>query len=466
MAVGLAHTDGQTPAVWLVVDRQDSLQLVEVVTRLAHAERHRLVCHPLPGGVADCWLAVDLLVALGKEVAGPHAQQVARSGWRLAEVWLRAEGIEHLFVLRAHELTDRALERLLELQRRCAFQLWLLGARPFAVPWAARPRRLDAAGFVRHWQREAAGAYARQPDDTPRLPLPTASFLTFRAACRRLLEPADFERIDRVFGGALEASLDWLQLHQATLTAVRRLELELFDQDAFVVNGRYRADREVRVRTTLEQHWLQFQAALGSRVQSLLGASSAAEQVVRLRAVQVACFRFGLLLEVPHRTSTGWPDLAGGAALDERCASRLRTLWMPRTATAVALALLTGDGAEQLAQLRLGQVMAGQLELERGPVTVPQHTWSLVQATLLERRMDGASDQAPLFVGPDGRPVSVRVLRQLVRAAAWHLGLNFLNMPGQGAREAAGRDWLQRTGARVVRLPSLSLAIAPPCRAV
>jgi hypothetical protein len=459
MAVASPRTDGQTPAVWLVVDRQDSRQLVDVITRLARAESGRLVCHPLPGSVADRWLAVDILMALGKVVAGPHAHQVARTGWRLAEVWLRAEGIEDLFVLRTHELADRALKWLLELQSRCGFQLWLMGARPFAVPRTARPRRLDAAGFVRHWQPTAAAAQARQPDDgTARLPLPTANFLTFRAACRRLLEPADFERVDRVFSVALEASLDWLQQHQATLTAVRRLELELLDQDAFVVSGRYRADREMRVRVSLEQQWLQFQAALGSHVQSLLGASTAAEQLVRLRALQVACFRSGLLLQVPHQPSTRWPELAGTAALDERCATRLKTLWIPRTAAAVALALLTGGGAEPLAQLRVGQVVAGRLELERGSVTVPQHAWSLVQAAVLERRLDGATDEAPLFVGPNGRATSVRALRALVRGAAWQLGLA---IPTISAPEAAGQDWLQRTGTHVVRLPSLRLAIGP-----
>src|SRR5512144_703158 len=101
-------------------------------------------------------------MALGKDVAGPHAQQVARSAWRLAEVWLRAEGIQDLFVLRTHELAYRALERLLELQGRCGFRLWLMGARPFAAPPIARTRRLDAAGFARHWRHVPVGARARQ----------------------------------------------------------------------------------------------------------------------------------------------------------------------------------------------------------------------------------------------------------------------------------------------------------------
>ena len=87
-----------------------------------------------------------------------------------------------------------------------------------------------------HDRLRAALAARRGGDPVPaatgpqavRLPLPTASFLTFRAACRRLLEPADFEHVDRTFSMALEGSLGWLDQHHTALIAVRRLELELF----------------------------------------------------------------------------------------------------------------------------------------------------------------------------------------------------------------------------------------------
>jgi hypothetical protein len=36
--------------------------------------------------------------------------------WNLAQVWLRAEAVKHVFVLRAHALQVRALEPLRALQ--------------------------------------------------------------------------------------------------------------------------------------------------------------------------------------------------------------------------------------------------------------------------------------------------------------------------------------------------------------
>ena len=93
---------------------------------------------------------------------------------------------------------------------------------------------------------------------------------------------------------------------------------------------------------------------------------------------------------------------------------------------------------------------------------MPTSAWSLIEAAVVERRMAGAADAAPLFVGPNGRAVSVRGLRRLLMGTAWQLGLR---MPGEGAPGAVGQKWFQRTGTQVVRLPSLRLAIDGVCRA-
>ena len=125
------------------------------------------------------------------------------------------------------------------------------------------------------------------------------------------------------------------------------------------MNGRYRADRELQVRARLDQQWLAFLAALGSHAQSLLGVGTAAEQLICVRALEAACFRFGLLLRMPRPCATAWPVLPGVAGLDNPSVVRLKTLWMPQAAAAVALSLFLGNGAEQLAQLRVGQLVAG-----------------------------------------------------------------------------------------------------------
>jgi hypothetical protein len=99
---GVAETSGGR-AVRVVLDPQDCGRCTRVLTELHHLGAGRVVCHPRPGG-ARAQLGADLLVALGKRHDALELEHLGSRGWALAAMWLRAERIAHLVVLRAHQL--------------------------------------------------------------------------------------------------------------------------------------------------------------------------------------------------------------------------------------------------------------------------------------------------------------------------------------------------------------------------
>lgn len=208
-------------------DPDDTLACARLVAALADLGAGRAVCHPTPGDPNGIWLAVDLLVALGKRLDAPVLERVSRRAWPLAEVWLRAEPITDLFVLRAHLLGPRALCRLVALPQRCGLRLWLIVHRPALRP--AQQRTLDAApwcaidlpAFCSRWPAgtdhpDLSGppvpvGRAHGDADASGFPaVPGADFPVFRAACRRLLDPDSFAEVDRCYCDTMRRLLAWL----------------------------------------------------------------------------------------------------------------------------------------------------------------------------------------------------------------------------------------------------------------
>ncbi|WP_298798304.1 hypothetical protein [uncultured Pseudonocardia sp.] len=105
-----------------VHDPDDDLACLHQVTALHDLTAGRLVCHPTPGAT---WPVVvrDLFEALGKR---RDALQRARrdDAAALLRVWLRAEQVEHLVVLRAHRLHPKLLAMLAELATATGTTLW------------------------------------------------------------------------------------------------------------------------------------------------------------------------------------------------------------------------------------------------------------------------------------------------------------------------------------------------------
>jgi hypothetical protein len=452
------HTN-RRPPVRVIIDPADSLELAEFVGGLHDLEHGRVVCHPLPGGTGERWLAFDILAALGKDLTSFGAEHVGMRGWWWAELWLRAEEIGDVFVLRTHLLNERARERLFQLQLACGFRLWLIGARALQPDLLKRwePCEVNAAAFVARWQH--AASTCGQPGNThaDSFPsVPEVTFLTFRAACRRVLARAEFDRVDAVFSDTVRAALGWLREQQPRLQAVRQLDLELSDPQTFIVNDRYRPNLEMQARLCQEGVWLQCLNELATFLESELSVPSSTEATVRLRAIQVACFRFGLLLHIAGSVSGQLDRQVARSELDAATLARLRTLSSPYLAAAAALAVLTSSGAEVLSQLSLACVDRKASRANQATLAMPRSAQPLVRAHVLERRAEGASDEAPVFAEADGHPTSQRVLTRRLQQVARRLAVH---IPGASLPGPSVFDCLQQPGA-VVRLPIIRLAVA------
>jgi len=87
--------------VTVLSDPGDSPQAVAELAGRHDLDRGVAVCQPHPGATSPELLARDLLVALGKLTGALAAEHLSRRGWELAALWLAAEQVRHLIVLRA-----------------------------------------------------------------------------------------------------------------------------------------------------------------------------------------------------------------------------------------------------------------------------------------------------------------------------------------------------------------------------
>lgn len=175
-------------------------------------------------------------------------------------------------------------------------------------------------------------------------------------------------------------------------------------------------------------------APAGGVVQRLtVDAASDQEVHTRWRAVQAGFFGSGLLLGLRPGARLADPAAELVPRLEPGTATRLRQLYAPTAAAALAIVLVTGLRAEDLQRLRGDQVaMDGDaiyLVARGGGFRVPAAVAGLVRAALVER---GASPYgAPwgrlgdgLLFTTAGGPVAVRVLQRLLERAADRVGVN------------------------------------------
>lgn len=119
------------PPVVVVLDPDDDV--VHVRTALAAHDplAGRVTLHPAPGTTGETYLAHDLLAALGKPPRLPgRFTSGGEPAWQAATAWILAAGTTRLTVLRAHLLTGRRLQRLLELREQAGLHLVLVCYRP------------------------------------------------------------------------------------------------------------------------------------------------------------------------------------------------------------------------------------------------------------------------------------------------------------------------------------------------
>jgi hypothetical protein len=139
-----ASPAGAAPPVAVVVDPQETTTFARAAAGLACRRAGRVVVHTGPRQGAAWTLGIDLLCALGKHWDRSGQGCDIHIGL-LVQVWLRAEQVGDLVVLRAHQLTGNALAWLLDLAHRQRIRLWLCAPDPLGHVDATVPRLAPAA---------------------------------------------------------------------------------------------------------------------------------------------------------------------------------------------------------------------------------------------------------------------------------------------------------------------------------
>ena len=394
--------------VTVLSDPGDSPQAVAELTGRHGLDRGVAVCQPHPGATSPELLAGDLLIALGKLPGALAAEHLSRRGWELAVLWLAAEQVRHLIVLRADRLPAGCWS---ELAAAAGVRVWLLTAKMTPGQRAAL-EACATAGPAAHrpWRAALADLPAADGSRTGGCgfpAVPDAEFPLFRATAARLLDPAAFAQVDTVYRDAYARARG----HDAAL--------------------RHASGGD----------------CAGAVLQQLtIDAASADEVLTRLRAAQAGLFADGLLLDLRPVRHPPWELRAGclRPRLDHATVARLRGLANPVVAAAVTLSRATGMTPAQLCALRRRDVTGDGtgLRVRAGKLTyrIPARAAGPVRAAVLHQppAPDGglasAAGQAPLLVTSGGAPISETALQRMRHHGA--------NRAGVALPAGSFRDWV------------------------
>ena len=369
--------------VTVLSDPGDSPQAVAELTGRHDLDHGVAVCQPHPGATSPELLAGDLLIALGKLPGALAAEHLSRRGWELAALWLAAEQVRHLIVLRADRLPAGCWS---ELAAAADVRVWLLTAKMTPGQRAALEACATAGPAAnRPWHTALAELPAADGSRTGGCgfpAVPDAEFPLFRATAARLLDPAAFAQVDTVY--------------RDTYARARGYNAAL----------RHASGGDC-ARSVLQQ--------------LTIDAASAGEVLTRLRAAQAGLFAGGLLLDLRPVRHPPWELRAGclRPRLDHATVARLRGLAAPVVAAAVTLSRATAMMPYQLCALRRHDVTGdgAGLRVRAGRLTyrIPARAAGPVRAAVLHQppAPDGgpasAAGQARLLVTSGGAPISPKL---------------------------------------------------------
>lgn len=324
----------------------------------------RIVCHASPGATWPV-LVGNLLGSLGKDRDALARDRWVRDGPALLGVWLRAEQVQHVIVLRAHTLPAAALEALAALVTGAAAILWLVwhhhdlpprlaGITPPAVGWAYTVDLLSA------------------------------------------LEP-----------GSAAAEADQVEVYRRVRTDAGR------EAQAWAIEP-----------PPVDRRFAQPGCPLGALLQRLtIGATSRDKLFLRLHAAQLGFRDHGLRLELPAVADDS--RLAAlGPRLDTYGVGRLRRIACPTTAAAVMLALVTDSNPRGLASTSPSWTDRDARHVRKlgGTYRIPPRARPLVRAALLAVEQHPTPPTTAL---PDrtGRILGPRRMANLIQRAGSRIGL-------------------------------------------
>ncbi|MFD1546009.1 hypothetical protein [Nonomuraea guangzhouensis] len=398
----------------VLLDPQDERAVIDAALA-AHAPDHGCVAvHPTPAASGDQVLAQDLLLALGKRAIRLTVEQLpdSASAWAAVATWMRIAHITTLVVLRAHLLTARRWRLLLELRSASGVHLVLVHHRRHIAAslrgqltgvdyrisfdphseFPAAPAVEPATGLTTaHSSAEVSGAIGQRDERAEDFPHTVAASLPwYRADAYRRLSSAEFARVDAEYRHGLQAACRWLRHHTpapqprllpASTTIGLFDGLTLTDQ----LLGRLPRITLPRLggppdRYPLLWHDIGLQAFLSGLVAD---APTAGHAVARIRGAQAAFLRHGLLLSPPEDLSTAHGPGFGPQGFTPVVAGRIRNqIAHPWVAAALSMAVITGEPASVVAQLRVEAIddEAGFVTMGHDRFGIPRHGRDLVVA--------------------------------------------------------------------------------------
>jgi len=365
--------------------------------------------------------AVDVLLALDKDLNLPDSFRNVQHRWLNARCWLIGDAISDLHVIDADTLPTAHRERYMTLAVETGIRLWLI-ARSEPIERATRrqlrnwvARTATASEFVGQLPRRSSPA---QRDDMPtNLTLPEDDFYVFRAVCRREFDDRVFAELDEWWKHGFRCALSW--------------ELPAADVPS----------------------------AVGAHVRTLLNTPMVrGEALVTTRGVQAGLFLRGVLMRVAlgrflHEMTTQ----SAGAPTDEGI-RQLRRFANPAFAAAALIVWLTDAGPSELQTIKLTDVAedGSSIIFSGHSVDVPEGAHGTLRSLLAARELGPPGVDDELFAIPSQtnavavRP-STHALRRWLAIVSDGTGLPFLRRDTIVKNHDRGH-WLARRGMSVVTL--------------
>jgi hypothetical protein len=378
--------------VQLVYDPEDTRDCVRRLATLHSLTSGCVVCRPAPGPGTPA-ITVALLRALGKQLRLRETPHEPRRQLDYAAIWLTADQITDLIVVRADRLAPAAWSILLDLARRVPYlTLSLVIHRP-ALPAGLRATLGDEPRDELHYRE------LDPPPVEPALPPPKArpvfpvvpdvEFPLFLSACQQLLGRADAARV---------------------LTA--------------------HAAEHARTRAWLHEQRRPHPTVIARRLAALVDAcSDPNETLARLRGAQSALFLAGWLAAFDTGAIVAAHARAHGSPRDDAAIDLLRGYTCTQRAALGVIALATRAPAETLAELTIADVdrRTGSIRIGARQQALPRAAAGIARAHRLARVRNGATADRPLFTARHAadRPLKPNGVRRELRELARETGLTF-----------------------------------------
>lgn len=396
-----------------------------------HTARHsagvasgRLCARPRPAQEPTLLAqAIDMLLALDKDLNLPDSFRNEQHRWLTARCWLIGEEITDLYVIDADSLPNAHRERYITLAVETGIRLWLIAR---AAPLERVTRRqlrnwaavtATAADFMNQLPRDAPAA-EREEDVLPmNLALPEDDFYVFRAVCRREFDADVFAQLDEWWKHGFRCALGW--------------ELSQTDMPAGVA---------AQVRTLLNRPMAR------------------GEALVTTRGVQAGLFLRGVLMRVALGRFLHEMTTQSAGAPTNQGVEQLRRFANPAYAAAGLIVWLTDAGPSELRAMKLSDVADDGSAITFGghSLAVPAGGRGILRSLLAARELGPAGVDEELFaIHSQTNSVAIspstHALRRWLAIVSDATGLPFLRRDTI-VKNHDSSHWVSRRGMSVVTL--------------